>query len=88
MHRQRCKGALNYTNTFTLADDLNWATQGLGGRMKQHRKYSSQMEEWRGQRSGVVRKREEMGKGKEEGETCEKKERGQSLCSPLSLKTH
>ena len=41
-----------HAHTFTLAADLNWARQGLGGRTKQDRKYSSQMERWRGQ--GVV----------------------------------
>lgn len=40
------------SHRLTLAADLNWARQGLGGRAKQDRKYSSQMERWRGQRAG------------------------------------
>lgn len=39
---QGCKGKLKHT--FTLAADLKWARLGLGGRMKQDRKCSSQME--------------------------------------------
>lgn len=82
MHRQGCKGKLNYTNT--LAADLNWARQGLGGRMKQDRKYSSQMEKSRGQRSGVnVEKRINGKSGR-----CVRGEKEESLCSPLSSKTH
>lgn len=59
-HTLNCtdKGAKSQQHThaqaFTLAADLNWARQGLGGRVKQDRKYSSQMERWRGQRACVT----------------------------------
>lgn len=64
MHRQRRRSTLKCTHTFTLAADLNWARQGLGGRTRQDRKYSSQMERWRGQRAAVTG---EKGRNSEKG---------------------
>lgn len=89
-HKCTDKGAKTRSNTHTLtsAAHLNWAKQGLGGRTKQDRKYSSQMERWRSQRAGVMGKREEIRRGEElwERETWEGRERGESLCSSFTLK--
>lgn len=54
-----------------MAADLNWARQGLGGRTKQDRKYSSQMERWRGQRAGVTG---EKGRNRKRGRVMGKRD--------------